>query len=326
MAFLELIKNLFITTKILSLHKKLVLSSEITTLSSSLLLSPLMLKAKKALRFALLWAALLAIIKLIFWIISGSMVLIASAIDSLLDFIVSVFNLFALKEAEKPADKEHNYGHGKIEAIAALLEGILIGVSGWYIIFSSVQKLIFWVKIKSLELGMLAMVISLTITGVIVAILYQTAKTTKSLIVQSDLMHYKMDFLTNAGVILALILIKYTNLSFIDPVIAIGIAIYILRWCRWIIKNGFDLLMDKSLGKDKEIWTLILNHPAITSFHKLKTHKSGGKVFISFHMVFKNPDISLKEAHKISYEIEATLKKRFRRASVLIRLDPFEDL
>lgn len=284
-----------------------------------------MQKAKTAIRFALFWAGLLTLTKFTFWIISWSMVLIASAIDSLLDLMVSIFNLFALKKAEKPADKGHNYGHGKIEALAALFEGLLIGISGGYIIFSSVQKLVFWAQIEHLGLGITAMLISLIVTGIIVFILHRTTKTTKSLIVKSDLMHYKMDFLTNAGVILALVTVKFTNLIWVDPLIAIGIAIYILRWCWWIIKDGIDLLMDKSLGKDKEIWELILTHPAVSSFHKLRTHQSWGKVFISFHMVFKNSDISLKDAHLISREIESNLKKYFRRASVIIRLDPFDD-
>ena len=253
------------------------------------------------------------------------MVLIASAIDSLLDFIVSIFNLFALKKAEKPADEDHNYGHGKIEALAALFEGLLIGISWGYIIFSSVEKLIFWVQIEYLGYGILAMGISLFITWIIVFILQETTKSTKSLIVKSDLMHYKMDFLSNAGVILALVVVKFTDLTWIDPLIAIGIAIYILRWCGGIIKDGIDLLMDKSLGKDEEIWELILAHPAVSSFHKLKTHQSGGKVFINFHMVFKDENIRLKDAHIVSREIEMKLKKHFKRASVLIRLDPFDD-
>lgn len=284
-----------------------------------------MQKAKTAIRFALFWAGLLALTKFIFGIISWSMVLIASAIDSLLDFIVSIFNLFALKKAEKPADEDHNYGHGKIEALAALFEGLLIGISWGYIIFSSVEKLIFWIQIEYLGYGILAMGISLFITWIIVFILQETTKSTKSLIVKSDLMHYKMDFLSNAGVILALVVVKFTNLTWIDPLIAIGIAIYILRWCGGIIKDGIDLLMDKSLGKDEEIWELILAHPAVSSFHKLKTHQSGGKVFISFHMVFKDENIRLKDAHIVSREIEMKLKKHFKRASVLIRLDPFDD-
>lgn len=285
-----------------------------------------MANERKAIRFATFGAGILAVIKLSFWIFTGSMVLIASAVDSLLDLMVSLFNLLALREAKKPADKEHNYGHGKIEAIAGMLEGLIVAASGVFIIISSIKKLSFGTEINSLELGIGAMLISLFITGLIVFYLSKTAKTTKNLIVRSDLMHYKMDFLTNIGVILALVLVKFTGMTLIDPLIAIGIAIYILFGCWELLREGFDLLMDKSLGKDEEIWKLILSHDEVASFHKLKTHQSGGRAFISFHMVFKNPDISLKAAHEISYAVEAALKKRFRRASVIVRLDPFEDL
>ncbi len=97
------------------------------------------------------------------------------------------------------------------------------------------------------------MLFSLLITGLIVFLLQSVSKKTKSLIIKADLMHYKMDFLTNGGVLLTLVLVKWTGFSFLDPIIAIGIAIYILYGCKAILKEGFDLLMDKSLGKDKEI-------------------------------------------------------------------------
>ena len=279
----------------------------------------------KVIRIASLWATVLAIIKFIFWIMSGSMVLIASAVDSLLDLMVSLFNLFALKESKKPADQDHNYGHGKIEGIAAIIEGLIITGSAFFIIFSSLKKLFWNPEISQITSSIFIMLFSLLVTGMIVFLLQSVSKTTKSLIVKSDLIHYKMDFLTNAGVILALVIVKFTDLVWIDPLIAIGIAIYILRWCGGIIKDGIDLLMDKSLGKDEEIWELILAHPAVSSFHKLKSHQSGGKVFISFHMVFKDENIRLKDAHIVSREIEMKLKKHFKRASVLIRLDPFDD-
>lgn len=97
------------------------------------------------------------------------------------------------------------------------------------------------------------MLFSLLITGIIVFLLQSVSKKTKSLIIKADLIHYKMDFLTNGGILLTLVLVKRTGISFLDPLIAIGIAIYILYGCKSILREGFDLLMDKSLGKDKEI-------------------------------------------------------------------------
>ena len=281
---------------------------------------------KKAVKIASIWAFLLAIIKFTFWIISWSMTLLASAADSLLDFMVSLLNLFALKESAKPADKEHNYWHWKVEWLAAVIEWFIIIVSWWLIIFSSIQKLIRWDSIDWINESIIVMIISILITWIIVLFMKKTADKTNNLIIKADLIHYTMDFLTNSWIILALILVKYTWYQSIDQIIAIGIAIYIMFPSIRIIKDWIDVLMDKSIEKDEVIWKIILKNPNIESFHKLKTHKSWGKVFISFHIVFKNKNISLKEANEISNEIEKDLKKHFKKSSILIRQDSYDEL
>ncbi len=281
---------------------------------------------KKAVKIASFWAFLLAITKFTFWIISWSMTLLASAADSLLDLMVSILNLFALKESEKPADKEHNYWHWKIEGIAAVIEWLIIIWSWGIIIFSSIKKIIFGTELNSIDESIIVMLISILITGIIVFFLNRTAKKTNNLIIKADLIHYTMDFLTNTWIIIALVLVKYTWYNIIDTIIAIGIAIYIMFPSFKILKDGYDVLMDRSINKDKEIWKIILKNNNIESFHKLKTHKSWGKVFISFHIVFKDKDISLKKANWISNEIEKELKKHFKKSSILIRLDSYNEL
>ena len=281
---------------------------------------------KKAVKIASFWAFLLAVTKFTFSIISWSMTLLASAADSLLDLMVSILNLFALKESAKPADKEHNYWHWKIEGIAAVIEWLIIIWSWGIIIFSSIKKIILGTELNSIDESIIVMIISILVTGIIVFFLNRTAKKTNNLIIKADLIHYTMDFLTNTWIIIALVLVKYTWYNIIDPIIAIGIAIYIMFPSLKILKDGYDVLMDKSINKDKEIWKIILKNNNIESFHKLKTHKSWGKVFISFHIVFKNKDISLKRANWISNEIEKELKKHFKKSSILIRLDSYNEL
>ena len=280
-----------------------------------------MYNEKKAVKIASFWAFILAVVKFTFWIISWSMTLLASAADSLLDLMVSLLNLFALKESIKPADKEHNYWHGKIEWIVAVVEGLIIIWSWWLIIFSSIKKLIFWAHISSIEESIIVMIISIIVTWIIVFFLKKTADNTNNLIIKADLIHYTMDFLTNTWIIIALVLVKYTWYEIIDPIIAIWIAIYIMFPSFKILKDGYDVLMDRSIDKDEKIWKIILKNKNIESFHKLKTHKSWGKVFISFHLVFKDGNISLKEANTISHEIEKELKKHFKKSSIFVRLD-----
>lgn len=284
-----------------------------------------MLSAKKVIRIASFGAALLAVIKLTLWIISWSMVIIASAVDSVMDLIISMLNLFALKAAEKPADKEHNYGHGKIEAIAALAESAFIWGSGLILIYSSIQKYLNKTPLEETWAWIITMGIAILITGIIIFLLRKVNKKDKSLIIQADLMHYEMDILTNIWIIITLIIIQYTQWFWMDPIIAGGMALYMIYSARSIAKKGIDLLMDTSLGKDHEIGAIILAHPAVKSFHELRTHQSGNRAFISFHMVFKNAGISLKEAHQVNNDVETSIKKKFKKANVLIKLDPIDD-
>lgn len=280
---------------------------------------------KRAIKIASAWALFLAVLKFTTWIISWSMTILASAVDSLLDLIISAFNLLALKEASKPADKEHNYWHWKIEGLVAVIEWLIIIGSWWVIIYSSIKKLIFWTIIQDIDIGIYVMLASILVTWIIVFFLYSASKKTKNLVIRTDLMHYTMDFLTNTWVILALILIKLTWLEWIDPIVGIWIAIYIIYSCLNVFKDWYDLLMDTSIGKDEEISKIILKNENIESFHKLKTHKSWWKIFISFHLVFKDKDISLRKANEISHEIENNLKKHFKNASIMVRLDPYDE-
>jgi len=282
--------------------------------------------AKKAVRIASFWAFLLAIIKFTFWIISWSMTLLASAADSLLDLMVSLLNLFALKESAKPADKDHNYWHWKIEWITAIIEWLIIIGSWVLIIYSSIKKLINGAQLNSIDESIIVMIISIIVTWIIVFFLKNAWKKSKNLIIKADEIHYTMDLLTNTWIIIALLLVRFTGYHAIDPIIAIWIAIYIMFPSFRIIKDAIDILMDRSINKDKEIWRIILNNKNIESFHKLKTHKSWWKVFISFHIVFKNKNISLKDANMISNEIEKDLKKHFKQSSILIRLDSYNEL
>lgn len=286
----------------------------------------LMTLEKKAISFASTMAAILAISKLTIGLISGSMALISSAVDSLLDLIVSFVNLFAIKTSEEWPDSEHNYGHGKIEGIAALFEGLIILTSGWWIVYSAIEKMINKTSIDNLDWSIWVMVWAMVLTGAVVYILARTAKKTNSLIVKADLMHYKTDLLTNLGIIISLVIVKFTGIDLIDQIVAIAIAIYIIICCVPIMKEGFDLIMDKSLWKDKEIIAIIMRHPEITTYRTLQTRKSGKRYFVNVDIVFANKNISLYEAHQISDEIEWEIQKVFNhKTQVIIHLDLEDD-
>ena len=282
---------------------------------------------KKAISFASWTAAILAITKLIIGIISGSMALISSAVDSLLDLIVSFVNLLAVKTAQEWPDAEHNYGHGKVEWIAALFEWLLILTSGWFIIYSAIDKIVNKAVINDLWSSIWVMVFSIIMTWLVVYVLSSAAKKTNSLVVRSDLMHYKTDFLTNTGVIISLIVVRFTGFNLVDQIVAIAVAIYIIIWGIPIMKEGVDLVMDKSLGRDKDIIATIMKHPEIENYHMLQTRRGGKQYFVNVHLVFKNKKISLAKAHQVSDQIEREIKDLLaHKTQVMIHLDPHDDV
>lgn len=286
----------------------------------------LMSPEKKAISIASGTAAILAITKLTVGIFSGSMALISSAVDSLLDLIVSFVNLLAVKTAQEWPDAEHNYGHGKVEWIAALFEGLLILTSWWYIIYSAIDKILNKSIINDLGASIGVMIFSILMTWMVVFVLSKAAKKTNSLIVRSDLMHYKTDFLTNTWVIISLIVVKFTGFYLVDQIVAIGVAIYIIIGCIPIMKEGFDLIMDKSIGRDKEIIDIIMGHSEIENYHMLQTRRGGKQYFVNVHLVFIDKEISLRQAHTISDTIERQIKKLLQhKTQVMIHLDPHDD-
>lgn len=167
---------------------------------------------------------------------------------------------------------------------------------------------------------------SMIMTGLVIYVLSNAAKKTNSLVVRSDLIHYKTDFLTNTGVILSLIIVRFTGFNLVDQIVAIAVAIYIVIWCIPIMKEGFDLVMDKSLWKDKDIIATIMKHHEIENYHMLQTRRGGKQYFVNVHLVFRDKKISLAEAHQVSDKIEREIKDLLKhKTQVMIHLDPHDD-
>ncbi|MDD2907513.1 MAG: cation diffusion facilitator family transporter [Candidatus Gracilibacteria bacterium] len=270
----------------------------------------------------------LLIIKFTIGIISGSIAVLSSAIDSMLDMFVSVFNYLAVSNSEKNPDKKFNYGRGKIEAIAALFEGLVITLSGAYILYESVIKIINNEKITYLGTSLLVMCISIFITFGLVMFLDYVAKKTNNLVIKSDSLHYKTDLYSNAGILVGLGLIYLTGINYIDGIIGIFIAIYIIYSAFELIKKGFLLLLDVALDKHEveKIKEIITSQKLVSSFHELRTRQSGNTKFVEVHVVF-NPEIKLVDAHRISDHIESHIPKIDTNHSweILVHMDPYDD-
>ena len=283
---------------------------------------------KKATIVASLTAILLTIIKLTIGIISGSIAVIASAIDSILDLVVSVFNYFAIHNSEKPADEKFNYGRGKIEALAGVIEGTVITISGLFIFYQSIINTIEEKVIKSIDISIIVMLISILITTILVIYLNYVAKKTNSLVIKSDALHYKTDIWSNIVILLSLILVYLTELNIIDSIIGCLIAIYIIYSAYAIIKEGVFILLDGALNDDDKIniIEIIECEKEVTSYHYLKTRESANTKFVDVHLVF-TPDIILIEAHNISDNIEDKIREIDNKSKwiISIHLDPYDD-
>lgn len=282
---------------------------------------------KKAIMIASSTAFLLAIIKLIWWILSGSLVVISSAIDSLLDFFVSVINALALKKSWQKEDENYNYGYSKIEWFAAIIEWVIIFISWLIVAYLAIQKYYTNNYEIDSEISLYFMWVSILFTIFVVYYLTKVAEKTDNLIIKSDALHYKTDLYTNLWIIITMIIIKFTWLFIIDVIVSIAISIYIIIWAGNIIKEAYEMLMDKALEQEKIdiIKDIVTNSsPLVTSYHLLKTRKSGWNVFIEVHIVF-DKEILLFKAHQIWDLIECKIKREIPNAIVTVHLDPIDD-
>ncbi|MCK9455408.1 cation diffusion facilitator family transporter [Sulfurimonas sp.] len=273
-------------------------------------------------------AALLVLIKMSVGIFSGSIAVLASAIDSLLDLTVSLFNYFALNTAEKESDDKFHFGRDKMEPLAAVIEGIIISFSALFIFYEAVAKIVNYKPMEYMEISIAVMIASFVITAFLVAFLNHVAKKTNNMVIKADALHYKTDLYSNGTILFALVLISYTGEHLIDPILGMGIAIYMIYSAIPIIKEGLLMLLDAALPAEdvEKIEAVLKAQNNINGYHDLKTRESGSRIFISVHIVF-NVSISLYDAHLISDKLEAKLQELFdsKHVDTLIHMDPYDD-
>lgn len=257
-------------------------------------------------------AIILAIVKFIVGITSGSLAVLSSAIDSMLDCLVSALNYFALKKSNANPNDKFNFGYGKVEALVALFEGAFIVGIAVFICYSSVQKLLNGAKSVETTSAMLVMVISMVLTGLLVLYLRRVYKKTGNLIIKADALHYKTDLLTNLAIFIALFVIWITGYDVVDAIFGIVVSIYIAFSAFGLVKEGVYILLDGALPSDvvRAIIDILNSKEDVKSYHYLKTRKSGEKSFFSVHLVF-DPNISLSKAHKVADDIESDIKSKF---------------
>ena len=283
---------------------------------------------KKATVVASLTSSLLIMIKLTIGILSGSVAVLASAIDSVLDLIISLFNFFAVTKSEQPADSKFNYGRGKIEALAAVIEGTVITMSGIYIFYAAIKKYLDGDKTEMLGISIIVMIVSLVITIALVIYLNMVARKTNSLVIKSDALHYKTDIYTNAAILISLVLVNASGFEVIDSIVGGLIALYIIYSAYEIIQEGVYVLLDGALDEEVVLGIkgVIGSEMGVTGFHFLRTRHSANTNFVDVHLVF-TPDVLLLDAHRASDRIEDKIKELDKENDWVmnIHLDPYDD-
>lgn len=283
---------------------------------------------KKATVVSTITASILVIFKIVVAIMSGSVAVLASAIDSVLDMFISMFNFFAINKSEEAPDEKYHYGKAKIQALAALAEGIIISISGLYIIYASFNKIITGNTTEHVTPAIFVMIISIVITYFLVAYLLKIAKDTDNIVIKADALHYKTDLLSNFAVLGALVVVHFSGLDFIDAIVGFGIGAFIIYSAFDILKEAVETLLDIALDDEivDSIEKIIDSSEELTSYHWLKTRTDGSTNYVEFHMVLW-PNIALLEAHRIADLIEDQIMKLDDNKNWVItpHFDPYDD-
>ncbi|TGD70977.1 cation diffusion facilitator family transporter [Mangrovimicrobium sediminis] len=267
-------------------------------------------------------ASLLILVKFIAWQWSGSISLLATLVDSLLDSLASLVNLFAVRHALSPADREHRFGHGKAEALAGLGQSLLIASSSCYLLYSAFERFLEPTAVTQVLPAIAVILFSLVATLGLLAFQSFVVRETGSVAIRADSLHYRSDLLVNLAVLLALGLARF-DLLWVDPLIGAVIALYILRSAWGIARDALDHLMDRELpdAERRSIRRIVLAHPDVHGMHDLRTRRSGNDTFLQLHVVLAD-GLTLQGAHRIIDEVEAELESAFPGAEVLIHPDP----
>jgi ferrous-iron efflux pump FieF len=265
---------------------------------------------------------LIALKGTVFWF-TGSIAMLGTLTDSLLDGAASLLNLFAVRASLAPADREHRFGHGKAEALAGLGQSIFIFGSAAYIVFEAVRRLLDPQPVAYSGAGIAVVVVAIVLTLALVAYQRHVVSETRSLAIEADSIHYRGDLFMNLSVIAALVLSGYLGFHWADPAFGILIAALIAWSAAKIVINAFDQLMDREFSEEDRdrIMDIARQHPEVVNLHELRTRTSGIYSFIQFHLELDG-GISLTEAHRISDEVESEVMTAFPGAEVIIHQDP----
>ncbi len=254
---------------------------------------------------------------------TGSVAMLASLSDSLLDLIASLVTLAGVRIAAQPADANHRFGHGKAEALAALFQVVLISASATFIAVRAIERLTSGDVAADPEAGIIVSVIAIGVTLALTAYQARAIAASGSIAIRTDRLHYQSDLLLNAGVIAALVLESVLQLHGADPLFGIGIALWLL-WGAWHAAiDAIGQLMDREWPEEKRraFIACAASIPGFESLHDLRTRTSGSQDFAQFH-IHVPAAMTVAQAHDVVEALELRLEAEFPGTEILIHVDP----
>jgi ferrous-iron efflux pump FieF len=271
-------------------------------------------------------AGVLIVGKLAAWLATGSVTVLASLVDSLMDALASLINLMAVRLSLQPADDDHRFGHGKAEALAGLGQATFIAGSALFLLLEAVNRLINPQPLEAVGAGIAVMVFAVLATLVLLAIQRHVIRLTGSTAIKADSLHYATDLVTNLSTIAALAL-ALAGWNGADPLFALAIAIYISYSAFGIGREAVGLLMDRELPEDvrERIRDLAFSRPEVLGVHDVRTRQAGHQYFVQLHVELDD-DLPLREAHAVADAIEAAIAGAFPGAEVIVHQDPVTEV
>lgn len=281
------------------------------------------LKQKTA-RLSIISNIVLVVFKLIVGLAGGAVSIVSEAAHSAVDLLAALIAYFAVRKAAKPPDEHHAYGHGKVENLSAAVEAGLIVLAALWIIYEAAGKFAADHTPAYLEYGIIVMAVSILVNWYVSTRLMRVARQTHSHALEADALHLQADIWTSCGVLFGLAVIKLTGYTWLDPAIAIVVAVIVLKAGYGMTKKSLYELTDAALPPEEEeiIRAIIAAHPAVIAFHQLRTRRSGSRRLIDVHLVLFQ-DMHLDKAHAVCDEIEADIEKRLAPSEVIIHMEPF---
>jgi len=269
-------------------------------------------------------ALFLIAVKFAAWLLTDSVSLLSTLIDSLLDAAASLINLLAVRHALTPPDREHRFGHGKAEPLAALGQSTFIAGSAIFILAEAGQRIYQPKDIQHGDIGIAVMVMAIVLTFALTRFQHYVVKRTGSLAIRADSLHYVGDLLINGAVIVAILLAAKLGWNWADPIFGIAIAGYILITAWRIARGAYDMLMDRELPDEdrQKIFRIVMAHPRVMAMHDLRTRASGPLTFIQFHIEMDG-GLTLLRAHEAADEVEASVRQSYAGAEIIIHQDPY---